>query len=92
MTHKTKYIIQSESQHKQMYKKPINSPSNFPKQISYTLLPWLLIILSLTIVAPSLVAIVTSSCGQGELQIKFWEFEYQLNKKGDCSIPERYEK
>ncbi|WP_153009510.1 hypothetical protein [Mastigocoleus testarum] len=92
MKNKTKCAIQSESQQKQIHEKAINSTSTFSKQISSTLLPWLLIILSSTIVAPSLVAIVTSSCGEGKLQIKFWEFEYQLNKKGDCSIPDRPEK
>ena len=95
MTSKTKYAIalrppqaayQSQSQHKQIHEKVTNSPSTFQKNLPSTLLPWLLIILSLTIVTPSLVAITTSSCGEGKLQIKFWEFEYQLNKKGDCSI------
>ena len=86
MRSKTKYAIKSESKYKQIHEEATNSPSTFPKEISSTLLPWLLIILSSTIITPSLVAIVTSSCGEGELQIRFWQFEYQLNKKGDCSI------
>ncbi len=89
MTRKTKYAIKSDSQHRQMHEKATSSPNTFPKKIPSTLLPYSLIILSLTIITPSLVAIVTSSCGEGELQIKFWEFEYQLNKKSDCSIPEQ---
>ncbi len=49
---------------------------------------WLLILLTLTIVAPSLMALTFPSCGEGSLSLKGWGLEYQLTKKGGCSPPE----
>ncbi|RUT03873.1 hypothetical protein DSM106972_047870 [Dulcicalothrix desertica PCC 7102] len=47
-------------------------------------LPWLLLVVSLTIMVPSLVVITSKSCGEGELTIKLWEFEYNLIKTSNC--------
>lgn len=51
-----------------------------PSQIA-----WLLIFLSLGIVLPSLATLILPSCGEGSLQLKGGNFEYQLTKKGSCN-------
>ena len=62
----------------------------FSKQpLTLTSLPWLLLVVSLTIMAPSLVVITSKSCGEGSLTIKLWEFEYNLVKTSNCAAPQQ---
>jgi hypothetical protein len=51
---------------------------------------WLLLVLSATVVAPSLMTISSTSCASGSLSLKLWEFEYTLVKSGNCgALPEQ---
>ncbi|QLE46578.1 hypothetical protein FD723_40930 (plasmid) [Nostoc sp. C052] len=84
MASKTTSVIQSQAQGKPMHQVATSLKNASKKTLPPGLFLWLLILLSLTIVAPSLVAITTSSCGEGSVSVKLWEFEYQLTKKGDC--------
>jgi hypothetical protein len=75
---------------KKMAKLAENLKSVSKQPLTLASLPWVLLVLSLTIMAPSLVTLTSKSCGEGSLTIKLWEFEYNLVKKGNCgALPQQ---
>jgi hypothetical protein len=93
MKKQTKSVVQPKALNGGMKKmvsivKHLKNASTKPLTVGYV--AWLLLVLSTTIVAPSLVAISAKTCASGSFSLKLWEFEYTLVKSGNCdALPEQ---
>ena len=85
MVSKTESAIQSQAKHKPMCQVLTSLKNTSWKTLPPALFLCLLVVISFSIIAPSLVTIAGDKCGEGSVSVRLWQFEYQFSKKSDCN-------